>query len=73
MLVAEAAIAAAREQHAHAWFVQIGDDGFLVFFEHLRACWHFQRDAFAVSAVTAAAHAVPAGRAFEVLLVAIVD
>ena len=71
--VAEAAIAAAREQHAHTGFVQIGDNGLFVFVENLGARRHFQDDTLAVGAVTVLAHAVAAGRAFEVLLVAIVD
>ena len=71
--VSEPAIAA-REQHdALADFGEIGNQRFVVVFEHLRADGDAQDGILAIGAGAVLAHAVSAGGGLEVLLVAIID
>jgi hypothetical protein len=71
--VAEAAIAAAREQHAHAGFGEVCQDVLAVFIEHLRADRHAQHHVLTAGAGAVPAHAVAAGLRLVVLQVAVID
>jgi hypothetical protein len=73
MRVAEAAVAALGQHHALAHIGEIGKQRFLVLVEHLRAGGHLEHHVVASAAVAVLAHAVGAGAALEVLLVAVVD
>ena len=73
MLIAKAAIAAARAAPALAVFAPIADGGLAVFLENLRSHRHFQHDVIGIGAMAGTAHAVAAGSGLEMLLVAIVD
>ncbi len=54
-------------------FGEVGDEGFVVLLENLRADGHPQHGVLAGGAGAVAAHAVHAGLGLEVLLIAIVD
>lgn len=71
--VAEAAVAALGQAHAHAQLVEIGQQGLAVLIEHLGAGRDLQHHLVAIAAMTVAPHAVMAGPGLEVLLVAEVD
>ena len=71
--VAEAAIAAARQQVGFAQLGQVGDDGVLVFLEDLGPYRHAQHDIGAILAGALVAHAGLAVPGEEMLLVAKVD
>ena len=69
--VAEAAIAALADHHALADLGHVGDQRLLVLFENLRADRHLQHGVGAAPAGAVLAHAVHAGLALEMLLIAV--
>ncbi len=73
MGVAEAAIAAARDDDALADFRQIGDQRLFVLLEYLGADGNLQHGVRALAAGAVLAHAVHSGLGLEMLLVAVVD
>ncbi len=73
MQIAEAAIAALADHDALANLGEIGDQGFTVLFKNLGSFRHFQHGVGPAPAMAILAHAVHAGLALEMLLVAKVD
>ena len=73
MRVAEAAIAALRQQHLVAELVEIGEQGLAVFLIDLGADRHLQDQVLAVGAVAVLAHAIAAALRLVVLQIAVID
>ncbi len=71
--VAEAAIAAARQQDLVADLVEIGQQRFAILFVDLGADRNFQDQVFAAGAVAVLAHAVAAALRLVVLQIAVID